>query len=376
MGVFKRKNKNGVEGESWYVDYRDPAGKRIIKAIGPKKREAEDYLGKMKASIREGRFFDIKKENRTTFKELLDQYLPKIEGMKFYQNALTYFVPAIKEHFGSKLLSEITFKDLEDFREKEKKRPTQHETERSNRTVNIEMEFLRRIFNKAVMWEMLDRSPFDRGEGLFYKNTLKRERALTEGEVKKLIDACSPHLKPIVITAVYTGLRKGDILSLKWKDLDLEKGVIQLIEKKSGKTRNIVLNSDMKTLLKSLRVKGEYVFPGKNGKPFKDVKRSFQSALEDAGIEQSEDRRKKIVFHTLRHTCISLLTERGADTTMVKNYVAHASEEMTKQYTHLSQEYARRTADILNGLCEVNLVHGNKMETIATQSQNPPLETA
>jgi hypothetical protein len=83
MGVFKRKNKDGAEGETWYVDYRDPIGKRIIKAIGPKKREAEDYLGKMKASMREKRFFDIKKENRTTFKQLLEQYLPKIEGMKF-----------------------------------------------------------------------------------------------------------------------------------------------------------------------------------------------------------------------------------------------------------------------------------------------------
>ena len=171
------------------------------------------------------------------------------------------------------------------------------------------------------------------------------------------------HLKPIVITAVYTGLRKGDILSLKWKDVDLERGLIQVIEKKTGKIRNIVLNSDMKTLLNSLLVKGPYVFPGRNGKPFKDVKRWLQSALEDAGIEQSEDRRQKIVFHTLRHTCISLLTERGADTTMVKHYVAHASEEMTKQYTHLSQEYARRTAEILNGLCGVNLIYGNKMET-------------
>lgn len=109
----------------------------------------------------------------------------------------------------------------------------------------------------------------------------------------------------------------------------------------------------MIALVKSLPVKGEYVFPGKNGKPFKDVKRSFQKALKDAGIEQSEDPRRKVVFHTLRHTCISLLTERGADTTMVKNYVGHASEEMTERYTHLSEEYARRTADILNGVFNI-----------------------
>ena len=58
------------------------------------------------------------------------------------------------------------------------------------------------------------------------------------------------------------------------------------------------------------------------------------------------------------------MTERGADTTMVKNYVAHASEEMTQHYTHLSREYARRTAEILNGLCKVERIYGNNLETI------------
>ena len=77
----------------------------------------------------------------------------------------------------------------------------------------------------------------------------------------------------------------------------------------------------------------------------------------------NEDRKQKIVFHTPRHIYISLLMERDVDTPMIKNYVAHASEEMTKRYTHLSEEYARRTADILNGLLEVSQIHRNKMET-------------
>ncbi len=71
MGIFRRKNKDGIEGDTWYVDFRTPNGKRIIKAVGPKK-DAEAYLGKVKAALREGRFFDVKKENKTTFKELLD----------------------------------------------------------------------------------------------------------------------------------------------------------------------------------------------------------------------------------------------------------------------------------------------------------------
>ncbi len=187
------------------------------------------------------------------------------------------------------------------------------------------------------------------------------------------------YLKPIVITGVYTGLRKRDLLSLRWKGIDLERGLIRLTEAKTGRTRNIVLNKDMLTLLNSLPVKGEYVFPGKNGKPFVDIKRSFQTALNDAGIEQSNDAKQKIVFHTLRHTCVSLLTERRADTTMVQNYVAHASEEMTKHYTHLTEEYSRKTGSVLNGLFEVSQLYRNKMETSGKetdQSKSPALATA
>ncbi len=378
MGVFKRKNKDGIESEKWYVDYRDPNGKRIIKAVGPKK-EAEAYLGKVVAAIREGRFFDVKKENKTTFKELLDAYVEKVKDQRFYQTSVSYFIPVLKKRFGEKLLSEIDYKALEDFRDERKKTPTQHGTPRSERTVNIEMSILRRMFRKGVKWEMVEKNPFDNADDLFYKENNRRERALSEDEVKRLIDACPKYLKPIVVTAIYTGLRKSDIFNLKWRDIDLEKGLIRLEEAKTGKTRNIVLNSDMITLLQSVPEKCQYVFPNKHGKPFKDIKRSFETALKEAKVEQSDDRRYKIVFHTLRHTCISLLTERGADTTAVKNYVAHASEEMTKHYTHLSKEYARRTADILNGLCGVMTVCGNKMETSAGSEQfsrSPSLASA
>jgi integrase len=375
MGVFRRKNNDGVEGDTWYVDYRDPAGKRIIKAVGPSKREAQDYLGKVKASIREGRFFDIKKENRNTFNQLLDAYIEKVKDTNFYHQTMRFFIPVIREHFGNRLLSEIDYKMLEDFRDERKKTPTQYGTERSDRTVNFELSIIRQAFRKAIKWKMAEKNPFQDADDLFYKLDNRRERALTGDEVIRLIEACPPYLKPIVITAVYTGLRKSDILNLKWRDIDLEKGLIRVIEQKTGKIRNIVLNDDMRILLHSLPVKGEYVFPGKNGKPFKDVKKSFQTALIKAGIERGEGK-QKIVFHSLRHTCISLLTEKGADTTAVKNYVAHADEKMTEHYTHLSEEFARRTSDLLNGLCGVNLLHGNKMETIATQSQIPSLASA
>ena len=386
MAVFKRRNKKGEEGETWYVDYRDPAGKRIIKAVGPSKREAEAYLGKVKGSIREGRFFDIKKESITTFNQLLDAYVEKVKDTKIYHQPMRFFIPVIREHFGKRLLSEIDYKMLEDFRDERKNTPIRHGTKRSDRTVNYELSIIGQAFKKAIKWKMVEKSPSQDADDLFYKFDNRRERALTGDEVIRLIEACPPYLKPIVITAVYTGLRKSDVLGLKWKDIkfriakdkdgkEFEIGLIQLTEQKTGKTRNIVLNDDILTLLHHLPVKGEYVFPGKNGKPFKDVKKSFQTALFKAGIEQGEGK-QKIVFHSLRHTCISLLTEKGADTTAVKNYVAHADEKMTEHYTHLSEEFARRTSDLLNGLCGVNLFYGNKVETIATEPQTKSLASA
>jgi len=208
MGVFKRKNKDGKEGDIWYVDFYDPSGKRVIKAIGPSKREAEAYLGKVKALIREGRFFDIKKENRTTFNELLDAYVEKVRDQKYFNTSVKYFIPILREHFGNKLLSEIGYKELEDFRDKRKETPTIYGTERSERTVNLEMAILRHIFRKGLKWRMVEKNPFDNADDLFYKVRNRRERALTEDEVKRLIEACPPYLKPIVITGIYQKFRK------------------------------------------------------------------------------------------------------------------------------------------------------------------------
>lgn len=381
MAIFQRKNKEGVEGRTWYVDYYDPNAKRIIKRIGPNKKEAQTYLGKIKAAIREGRFFDIKKENKTTFDELLDRYIEKMKGTKYFESSIKYFAGnketggheikgVLRERFTGKMLSEVDYKAFEDFRHARKETPTQYGSPRSERTVDLEMAILRHMFRKGVKWGMIEKNPFENSEDLFYKTRNKRERALTGDEVRRLVEACPPYLKGIVIAAVYTGLRKRDILNLRWQDVDLEKGAVRLIEAKTKRVRIIVLNEDMKKLLQILPVKGEYLFPNKDGKPFRDIKRSFETALKDAAIKQGENPLEKVVFHTLRHTCITLLQEKGADTTAVKNYVEHASEEMTRRYTHLSEEYARRTASILDGICGVDSLDRNKMETIGKKSKN------
>jgi integrase len=112
------------------------------------------------------------------------------------------------------------------------------------------------------------------------------------------------------------------------------------------------MGRDLQTLFMGLPVKGEWVFPGRNGKPFRDIRKALDTAIRKAGIDPGKGT-MKIVFHTLRHSAISQLIECGADTTMVQNYVAHASPEMTNNYTHLSEEYRRKTGELLDGLYDV-----------------------
>lgn len=127
----------------------------------------------------------------------------------------------------------------------------------------------------------------------------------------------------------------------------------------------------MVTLFQELPVKGEYVFPGRKGKPLTSVKQSFATAIKDAGLDPGE-RNQKIVFHTLRHSCVSQLIERGADSLMVRNYVNHASTQMTERYAHLSEEYQRRTGQLLDGLYDAEKVTGKKIVRNGKTPQNQP----
>lgn len=316
----------------------------------------------------------MKKSTKIKFNELLDEYLEKVKDQKFYQDSLQYFVPRIREFLGNKFLSEIDFKMLEDYRDLRKRTPTQHGTPRSKRTVDIEMGFLRRIFRKGVQWDKVDRNPFDKGEGLFYGSYNGREGHLSEDEVRQLVQAAPPYLKPILLTAILTGMRKGDLLSLRWDNIDLEQGLINLTEQKTGKTRTIVLSDDMMILLKSLPVNGEYVFPGKDGQPYRDIKRAFGKAIKNAGIKQSSDPKQKIVPHSLRHTTVSLLSMRGADTTAVQHYIAHASKEMTEHYQHLTDQYVKKTGNLLNGLCDISQISDIGRNSHQIEKEDPIFE--
>lgn len=163
----------------------------------------------------------------------------------------------------------------------------------------------------------------------------------------KVIEQRQAHLKPIIIFGIATGCRKSEILTLKWDEVDMVHGFVNLSDTKNGDGRQIAINDALMTVLKSLpREKGvPYVFfDPETKKRFGDVKTSFNTARNKAGLD------KKVIFHTLRHTFASHLVMNGTDLTTVSKLLGHKSLTMTLRYSHLAPNHLEKAVNSLNSV--------------------------
>jgi integrase len=178
-----------------------------------------------------------------------------------------------------------------------------------------------------------------------FKENNQRLRFLSGDEIDRLIDACSPHLKPIVEVALHTGMRRGELLSLTWEQIRNKQ--IYLTETKSGKARQIPINDRLAHLLRELRQKNQlkspYVFCFPNGERIRHIKNGFLGACRRAGLEDFH-------FHDLRHTFASHLVMNGVGLKAVQELLGHADMKMTMRYAHLSHEHLREAVSVLNKL--------------------------
>lgn len=334
-------------GGGYQIDYFDPTGKRVRKSF-KKKKEAEAELGKRISLIAEHRYLDVKKDYKTTFGELLKKYKENFKHQISYKSFKRFCIEDFKDYFGENtLLSNIRYVDLETYRNHLKRKLTQHETKRADASVNREIATLRHIFSKAVEWDMMERNPFDKGKSLLLKLDNQRVRYLTEKEISKLIEECRSreHLYHIVMCAINTGLRKGDILNLKWEQI--RNGFIYPDrDTATKKRREIPVNDDLAKIFKEIRKKqgltSKYVFTY-HAKTIQKVDRAFKAALTRAGIENFR-------FHDLRHTFASHLVMRGANLKEVQELLGHKTMTMTLRYAHLSQDHKKKAVGLLNGL--------------------------
>ena len=174
----------------------------------------------------------------------------------------------------------------------------------------------------------------------------ERDRVLSEKEWDSLYTAAPPHLKPILLVAYHLGLRRGEILGLTWDRVDLQRGFIKMrsVDTKTNEPRLVPLTPEVRRTLaqlgkvRSLSIKHVFQY---QGKPIREIKRSFQTTVKNAGIED-------LRFHDLRHCAATNLRRAGVDTVTAMRIVGHRSEKMHRRYNSVAEQDLIAAAQKLN----------------------------
>ena len=247
MGVFRRtiKGKDGKK-EYWYIDYVLDA-KRKWESVGQVGRVSKEHAKKLlalrKTEILQGKFNAPKPKTIPTLSEFAKEYLEFEKGNKKSWDRDMYAVIRLMPFFGSYRLKDISPILIEKYKLERKQGV-------SNRTVNIELSLLRRMLNLAVSWDKCESNPVSKVK--FFKEAPPKERILTLDEEKALLESSPSHLKPVLITALNTGMRYGELLNLTWSDVEFDSGYIHVSQSKSGKSRKIPMNETVKETLLNL----------------------------------------------------------------------------------------------------------------------------
>ena len=214
---------------------------------------------------------------------------------------------------------------------------------RANRTVAV----LSKMMSLAIKWEMRADNP---AKGIEKAPEEKRERYLTPAEIGRLGEALAAHRERASANAIrfllLTGARRGETLAAKWSDIDLEAGIWTkpAATTKSKKMHRVPLSAPARTLLAELaeraqaaRRRGdpaEYVFEGIDGKPLTDLKKTWRTACEAAGIEG-------VRVHDLRHSFASILASAGLSLPIIGQLLGHTQTATTARYAHLLDDPLR-----------------------------------
>ena len=319
MGVYRKKNGK------WYCEFRLGRHRRHLLCHGAtSKKEAEQIENAFKYKLQQQINGVIPKDlPNVTMSQLLQKELDYAElNKKSYKTDICR-AKVIKQFFGgNSLIKDIKPEKIEEFKD------YLLLNGRSKTTANRYLEQLSKSFTIAVDNEYIRKNPCKSVKKFPVRNTTVRY--LTVDEEKRLFKVLPEYLKPIVTTALNTGLRKTNILELTWEQVNFEYGYIEVLENKGNKHIRIPLNKTMKTLLNELQANSKtgYIFINpETGTCFKDIKKSWQTALEKAGIENFR-------FHDLRHTVGTRLASMNVQPNEIQGILAHSDIRTTMRYVH------------------------------------------
>jgi integrase len=252
-----------------------------------------------------------------------------------------------KEELGHRQLVEVTAKEIAECRDKLLKEPTYQNKKRAPATVVRYISSLSSVFEVAIKeWHWIEKNPVKLIRKPKVSNS--RTRFLSEEECKQLLACCkesrNPYLYSIVVLALCTGMRRGEILGICWGDIDFDKKLLVLPKTKNGSVRHVPIVGIAYQILRKL-FEAEavidptfHVFPSLNWERYLDIRTAWLFALKRAGITQ-------FTFHDLRHSCASFLAMSGATQRDIAEILGHRDMRMTHRYSHLTQTHLAETLE-------------------------------
>ena len=341
------RERAGRGGRPAYCVYVRLRGYPPQTATFVRKTDARRWAQQTEAAIREGRHFKSIEAKGHSLAELIHRYLQGVASRLKTADDRRAHLEWWKAEIGDYVLADITPALIVNMRDKLRRGHTRR-GQRSASTVNRYLAALSHVFTMAVReWQWADDNPFRKVSIL--KEPSGRTRFLDDEERARLLTACKAHsleLYTIVVLALSTGARRGEILSLHWKDVDLTRRTIVLRQTKNGEQRALPLQGHALSLVCDMsrvrRIDTDLLFPGKRdpSKPLA-IGNIFTAAARRANI-------KNFHFHDLRHSAASYLAMNGASTAEIAAVLGHKTLQMVKRYAHLSEQHTASVVARMN----------------------------
>ncbi len=348
----KTRDQDGLyrRGDSpyWWTSFTDASGKRTRRSTGTAdRREAEAILAKWRLEAHRERHWDEHPDR--TFDELMLDYLKETMHLKRTgPRRIRIAAKHLYAEFSGRNINQVQVHDVRAYVRKRRQAGA------AASTINKEVGLLSAAVNHARReWGWSITNP---AEGCREREPEGRVRWITRAESAALFRAAetdprAPHLLPFIQLALNTGCRKGELLGLEWRRVDLQADLLYLEAQhtKTARRRSVPLNRHARAaLIEQARFRAEHcpasqwVFCHKDGSRIQDVKRSFATACERAGIRDFR-------IHDLRHTCAAWLVSAGVPLAEVRDLLGHQSIQMTERYAHLAPENVRAAVARLEG---------------------------
>ena len=350
-------------GKSWYSDFFYE-GERYKKSLGPvSKSVAAKKDRALRVAVADGRY--VKRINNPTFEDAIKGYLQQSKAVNSpgTYRANLYKAKHLRAFFGRRRIRSIERNEVlmrryinqrkEEIRERQLA-AGRTESELTYTTINRELALLRKMFNVLIKSGKASKNPVSLVT-MFPEQ--ERERIISPDELQRIFEALDQsdkryhHLRDMIIIALNTAMRRGEILNMKKSWVDLETGIINVprsAQKRKRRDKRVPINSVIAPILKKrLRGPGEYVFTSpKTGGPYSTITKAWETICEKAGIigKPGVD---KLRFHDLRHTAATMLARSGKDIKFIAQFLGHRDVKTSARYIHYSDEDLKSGAEIL-----------------------------